>query len=342
LLALDLAGEMLIVSVNRGGFNLWSIEAAGRTKMALQQPARTIDPPETVPVQLPTRVNLSTILIATDFSPASDRALEYALAIARRYDSHIYVVHAIRPDLYTLTPPEASVGMVELVHQAAEQEMAELLISGRLREVPHQVVIEEGDVWTVLSRLASSYDANLIVLGTHGRAGFEKIFLGSVAERVFRLSELPVLTVGPRVAKQPTIEEELKQIVYATDFSEISRRALPYALSLAQEHQAALTLLHVAENAEEVSPAAREHLRQSFNARLKAMLPPGSDLWCYPKFEVHFGFAVEGILQTCAALKADLLVLGIRGGGSALGHLPPARAYQIVSQAACPVLTVRG
>ena len=309
--------------------------------MTVQQNPRVTGSAEVAPVQLPGRVNLGTIIAATDFSPASDRALNYALAIARRYESHVYIVHAIRPDLYTLTPPEASVGMVELAHQAAERGMAGLLISGRLREVPHQAVIEEGDVWTVLSRLASFHNADLIVLGTHGRTGFEKMFLGSVAERVFRLSELPVLTVGPGVEKAPPAEVELKNIVYATDFSENSRRALPYALSLAQEHQASLTMLHVVENTEELSRAATESLQTTFTSRLEHMLPPGSDVWCYPEFVVGFGPAVEQILDACSAAKADLLVLGIRGGGPALGHWPAPKAYQIVCQAACPVLTVR-
>jgi nucleotide-binding universal stress UspA family protein len=309
--------------------------------MTSQHKAQALHPAEAIPVEIPGMVNLGTIIVATDFSPASDRALEYALAIARRYDSHVYVAHAIRPDLYSLTPPEASGGMIELVHQAAEQEMAGLLISGRLREVPHQAVIEEGDVWTVVSHLADLHDADLIVIGTHGRSGFEKMFLGSVAERVFRLSDLPVLTVGPAVAKAPPVEAELKNIVFATDFSETSRRALPYALSFAQEHQASLTLLHVVEHSDELSPAAVDRLRESFTERLQAMLPPGADLWCFPKFVVAFGSAVEQILDECGSAKADLLVLGIRGGGAALGHLPAARAYQLVSNAACPVLTVR-
>jgi nucleotide-binding universal stress UspA family protein len=299
-------------------------------------------PVETNPVETPTRVDISNIVVATDFSPASERALSYALAIARRYDSHVYVAHAIRPDLYTLTPPEAAHGMIDLVRQAAEQEMAALLISGRLREVPHQAVIEEGDVWNVISGIASRYDADLLVLGTHGRTGFEKMFLGSVAERVFRLSELPVLTVGPGVAKQAPAEVELKHIVYATDFTTNSRTALPYALSLAQEHQASLTLLHVVENTEDLSPETVNHLREFFTERLAGMLPPGSDLWCYPEFVVSFGASVDRILEACQSVEADLLVLGIRGGGAAVGHLPHANAYRIVCQAACPVLTVRG
>jgi nucleotide-binding universal stress UspA family protein len=310
--------------------------------MTEQESQPMMHPMEAAPVQTPGRVELSNIVVATDFSPASERALSYALAIARRYDSHVYIAHALRPDLYTLTPPEASHGMIDLVRQAAEQEMAALLISGRLREVPHQAVIEEGDVWTVISNIASRYDADLIVLGTHGRTGFEKMFLGSVAERVFRLSELPVLTVGPGVAKQPPAEVELKHVVFATDFTTNSRTALPYALSLAQEHQASLTLLHVVENTEDLSTETMTHLRQFFTERLSGMLPPGSDLWCYPEFVVSFGPSVDRILETCQSVEADLLVLGIRGGGAAVGHLPHANAYRIVCQAACPVLTVRG
>lgn len=307
-----------------------------------EQAARVTTPVEAGPVEVPGPVTLRNIIVGTDFSPASELALNYALSIARRYDSHVYVVHAIRPDLYTLTPPEASSGMVQLVRQAAEQEMAHLLISGRLREVPHQAVIEEGDVWSVISDYTAKNDADLIVIGTHGRTGFERMFLGSVAERVFRLSMRPVLTVGPGVGKQAPVEVELKRIVFATDFSPNSRRALPYAVSLAQEHQAALTLLHVVENIDEISSETIAHLREFFTDRLRSLLPPGTDLWCYPEFMVSFGLPVERILETTAEKKADLLVLGIRGGGIVLGHLPPAKAYRIVCQAACPVLTVRG
>jgi nucleotide-binding universal stress UspA family protein len=307
-----------------------------------QQEVKVTSPVDAGAVEVPGPVVLRNILVATDFSPASELALNYALAIARRYESHVYVVHAIRPDLYTLTPPEAAGGMADLVHQAAEQEMAHLLISGRLREVPHQAVIEEGDVWSVLSGLTTRHDADLIVLGTHGRTGFERMFLGSVAERVFRLSPRPVLTVGPRVGKEPPSEVELKRIIYATDFSPASRRGLPYALSLAQEHQASLTMLHVVENIDELSPETIARLREFFTERLQSLLPPGSDLWCYPEFVVSFGSPVERVLEVVEARNADLLVLGIRGGGAVLGHLPPAKAYRIVCQASCPVLTVRG
>jgi len=99
-----------------------------------KQPIST--PAELTPVETPGRVEISNIIVATDFSPASERALDYALAIARRYDAHVYIVHAIRPDLYTLRPPEAASGMIELVRQSAEQEMAGLLVSGACARYP--------------------------------------------------------------------------------------------------------------------------------------------------------------------------------------------------------------
>lgn len=298
--------------------------------------------PTATPVEVPGMIVLRNILVATDFSPASDRALDYALAIARRYDSHVYVVHAIRPELYALTPPEATGGMTEIVHQAAEQEMAALLISGRLREVPHQALVEEGDVWSVLSELTAKHHADLVVLGTHGRSGIEKMFLGSVAERVFRLSMQPVLTVGPKVSAQPPAEIALKSVVYATDFSAVSRRALPYALSLAQEYQAKLTMIHVAREKAGLPGQSEAEVREASIGRLRAMLPPGADLWCYPEFLISFGPLVETILTTAQQRQADLMVLGIRSGGAATGHLPAANAYRLVCEASCPVLTVRG
>ena len=287
-------------------------------------------------------VRLRNILFATDFSVASERALNYALAIARRYDSHLHVVHVIRPDMYQVVPPDPFGAALELVRPAAEREMADLLVSGRLRGVSHDVLLEEGGIWPVLSRLITEKEIDLVVLGTHGRTGARKLFLGSVAEEIFRLARCPVLTVGPKASDQPLEEEEFRHIVYATDFGPTSERALPYALSLAKEHQARLTLMHVAEDIHDVPAEDIGKLRESFTGRLEKLVPPGTELWCEPEFVVGFGPAVERILEFATHRKPDLIVLSIRGDGPFLGHLPATKAYKIVCQAPCPVLTVRG
>ncbi len=220
--------------------------------------------------------------------------------------------------------------------------MANLLISGRLRGVPHEVLLEEGGIWPTLSRIITEKNIDFVVLGTHGRTGAGRILLGSVAKEIFRLARCPVLTVGPRDSDQPPVGEGFRHILYATDFSPASETALPYALSLAQEHQARLTLLHVAQDIDGVSAKSISNSREFFIHRLGKLVPPGTELWCEPESAVGFGPPVEGILQIATARKSELIVLGIRGDGAVLRHLLSTKAYKIVCQAPCPVLTVRG
>ncbi len=293
-------------------------------------------------VDAKTRITLRNILVATDFSSASEAALAHALSIARRYDSQLYVAHVIRPDVYQLVPPEALTMAIEQTRRYAEEQMADLLVSGRLRGIPHQVLLGQGQLWPVLSEMTEEHDIDLVVVGTHGRTGVKKLLLGSVAEEVFRMSTRPVLTVGPGVSGEASAGGELHRILYATDFTLHSERALAYTFSLAQEHQAHLTLMHVVKETGGISPHNRARLEQLFTRQLEEMAPQGADLWCEPAFLVEFGTPADGILKVAGEQQADLVVLGVRRSATFAGHLPPATAYKVVCQAHCPVLTVRG
>ncbi len=293
-------------------------------------------------VDFKSRVRLANILWTTDFSSASEASLLYAISIACRYDSQIYMAHVIRPDTYQLVPPEALGQTLAQTRRYAEQQMGELLVSGRLRGIPHQVLVGEGELWSVVSGFLEKYEIDLIVTGTHGRTGVRKLLLGSVAEEIFRLASCPVLTVGPRASKEVPAESELRHILYATDFTPTAGRAAAYALSLAQEHEAHLTLLHVVKEVIE-GPSPNAALLQSFFAkRLSALVPADAEQWCEPEAVVESGSPAEAILETALDRQADLIVLGVRRTANFPGHLPPATAYKVVCQAHCPVLTVRG
>jgi nucleotide-binding universal stress UspA family protein len=289
-----------------------------------------------------TRVRLANILWTTDFSSSSESALAYATAIARRYDSQVYLAHVIRPDAYQLVPPEAIGSALDLARRFAEQQMGELLISGRFRGIPHQVLLGEGELWQVLSGLLEKHEVDLIVVGTHGRTGVRKLLLGSVAEEIFRLAHCPVLTVGPHVPRDVPAEVELRHILYATDFTPTAERAAAYALSLAQEHQAKLTLLHVIQDGGDASPRNQALLQSFFTRRLRELMPAEASDWCDPELVLEAGAPAESILKVAANRQADLIVLGVRRTASFPGHLPPATAYKVVCQSHCPVLTVRG
>lgn len=289
-------------------------------------------------VDAKTRVMLRNILMAVDFSPASDAAVLYASAIARRYGSRIYLAHVIRPDIYQLVSPEAMATVLDEAHRTAEQQMSKILISGRLRGIQHQVLLGQGELWSVFSRLIEEHEIDLVVAGTHGRTGLEKMLIGSVAEKVFRLASCPVMTVGPRAAGEVPDEAEFRHVLLATDFTPAADHATAYALSLAQEHQANLTLLHVVEHAPEVARPAVPTLVE----KLEGLVPPDAELWCTPECAVEFGSPADGILKAAEEHQADLIVLGVRHRDHSFSHLLPATAYKVVCRAHCPVLTVRG
>jgi nucleotide-binding universal stress UspA family protein len=136
----------------------------------------------------------------------------------------------------------------------------------------------------------------------------------------------------------------MKEILYATDFSPESLAALPFAVSLAQEHLSNLTLLNVTGKAEVGELVHAGQYVESTMRRLQALVPAGADFWCEPKCRVEQGAEAEKIMEVAIALGADLIVLGVRdprGGVGATTHLLRSIAHDVVAKAQCPVLTVR-
>jgi nucleotide-binding universal stress UspA family protein len=292
-----------------------------------------------------TRISLKNILFATDFSNAAEAALPYALAIARRYEAKLHVAHVLPPDAWQMAPPENRGQTLEANRRAAQEQLKFMQESGRFRGVEGEFLFAEGDIWEKLAEMLRDRDVDLIVVGTRGRSGLQKFLLGSTAEEIFRLAECPVLTVGPSVSVEPDAPAELRHVLYATDFSATAEAALPYALSLAQENNAELTLLHVLPDVVRSALSDQEVVDHAYLARLRELVPPEADLWCKPEYAVAFGSPADAILKVAQERSAGLIVLGVRKGGSftrAATHTGRATASRIASHAHCPVLTVRG
>jgi len=213
-----------------------------------------------------------------------------------------------------------------------------------LETVPHEVTITEGDLWPTLSEIVDKQKTDLIVMGTHGRTGVSRALLGSAAEEIFRKASCPVLTVGPHVLHNAERRLTMKEILFATDFSPESLAALPFAVSMAQEHQSNLTLLNVTGKTEVGELVHAGQYAESTLRRLQSLVPPGAELWCEPKCRIEQGPESEKIMQVAIALGADLIVLGVhkpQGGLGATTHLLRSIAHDVVTKAECPVLTVR-
>lgn len=288
-----------------------------------------------------TRIELKKILFATDFSPVAEAALPYAVGLARQFGAQVHGVHVRFPATYPIVGPEAMPQVIEAAEEQAKFEAQQ--IHEMLADIPHEVTVAEGDLWPVLSDIVDKQKTDLIVMGTHGRTGMSRALLGSAAEEVFRRATCPVLTVGPVVSRNTERRLAMKEILFATDFSEGSLAALPYAVSLAQEHQSNLTLLHVAGEAKAGELVHAEQYANSTLRRLQALVPSGAELWCEPKCRVEHGDEAAKIVEVAVALGADLIVLGVhrpKGGLGAATHVLPSIVHSVIAQAQCPVFTV--
>jgi nucleotide-binding universal stress UspA family protein len=276
------------------------------------------------------------ILLGTDLSPASERALYLALNIARHYESKLNTVHVVPPDICPFRPPSEWPNMAREEEQTRNEGRRHL--EDALSDVCHEILFERGDVWPTLSRLIRDNGVDLLVVGTHGRTGMVKAVLGSVAEQVFRQAPCDVLTVGQGIPSEAKHAADLKRILYATDFSFESLVAVPYALTLTRAYEAQLILLHVVEQAQ------TNHISTALQT-LRDLVPLGSVLTSKPKCLVEHGKPADTILKVSATEDAHVIVLGVRrveGPVISATNLIRPTAYKIVAQAACPVLTVRG
>src|SRR5260370_26325601 len=259
-------------------------------------------------VQARTRMTLKNNLFPIAFSPAAEAAAPFAIQIASNYGAKVYGVHGNPFDNYTAAAPEAWAAMAEAADKETKEHAQRL--NDQLKGIEHEVMIGEGNIWEVISNLIKEKEIDLIVLGTRGRTGLGKALLGSVAEEILRQAPCPVLTVGPHVTARPYVNGQpeeaakLREILCATDLATDFPAAALYAISLAQENQAHLALLHVIERrktGELVHPA---ELADSDLRKLRQLVPPEAELWCELGCMVEQGIPAERILRVESQLRA--------------------------------------
>jgi nucleotide-binding universal stress UspA family protein len=292
--------------------------------------------------EMTTSVAVKTILFATDFSDAAKRAQSYATGLANRFRAKLFVVHANEPPNYGLRPENW-----RAASEATAAEMKELrqTLTTTFPGFESEFCVGEGSAWQVVESVFEKNKIDLIVLGTRGRTGVGKLLLGSQAEEILRRAPCPVLTVGPNSQQMTGKENELTEVLYATDFSPASQAAAPYAVSMALMLQAHLNLLHVVEEPKVGELIRPEEVVASSERLLRSLVPEEAKFWREPRCFAERGAPAEKILEIAERVHAGLIVLGVRKPGGVPGaatHLGIGVAHKVVSAAICPVLTVRG
>ncbi len=292
-------------------------------------------------------VKVKNILFLTDFSKASEAALPFAITCGRGYGAKVHALHILMPAPYVYTTPALTAAAIEAEEENAQAQMQ--LVESQLAGLQHETVVARGfEVWPAVQQAIQDDDVDLIVLGTHGRTGAEKLLLGSVAEEIFRRSPVPVLTIGPGVRSSAHNGARFHRVLFATDFTPESLAGAPYAVSLAQQNESHLLLVTVMRKPEKIDESGDRIFELSVAEaihRLYEIIPEGAELDFPPQVSVEYGEPAERIVEVAKQRGADLIVLGVRDAAGRLGaatHLERATAHKVVAHAACPVLTVRG
>lgn len=294
---------------------------------------------------------ITRILCPVDLSEPSRRALEHAAALARRHKAQLTVLH-----VDNAPPPVAVSGLPGAVPLRPRTEPDDVVPQVRQfcelargpADSPLEIVVLQGYPARTITEQAQTINADLLVIGTHGRGGFDRFLLGSVTEKVMRSTDVPVLTVPPPA--RPPAAGLYNTIVCPVDFSDASTRALEYALSFAKEADARLVLLHVVEPfPEQLQAASIAHLERDDRVRLveettrlvAQAVPEQARAWCNPEIHVAFGKASQEIVRMAADCSADLIVLGVHGRGAIDRWIFGSTTPRVIRESASPVLTVR-
>jgi nucleotide-binding universal stress UspA family protein len=298
-------------------------------------------------------IEFKRILCPVDFSDSSIRALAHAEALARWYEAQLTVLHVV--PTFEPIQVQAELGVpVQIVNPMPREEVVRqmrpfLERAGVSSEA--QLIAEAGDPRTTIVDQALTTRADLIVIGTHGRRGFTRLLLGSVAETVLHEAPCPVMTVSPHTEAAASDVVTFKRILCPIDFSPSALLALGFALDLARQAGGLVTLLHVVEwlaeeeprtSAHFTVPEVRGYMVDDARQRLRSLVAEESRVWCEIDDVIVSGRAHREILRAAEARAADLIVMGSQGRGGVGLALFGSTTQQVVRSAACPVLTVRG
>lgn len=262
---------------------------------------------------------IANVLVARDFSPSSERALAYALDLAKRYDATVHMVGVKVRDDDPFHPSAEPAGAFDrLREQFKEQSRATLKSRGFDPESLriHHTLVRDAAPAPALLAYAEEHAIDLMALGTTGRRGVRRALMGSVTEEVLRLASCPVLTARAEEAPDAV---SVRRIVTPTDFSDPSHAALRYAASLAHAYEVPLDVLHVIDERAvppaygvdafaAAMPEVGTRVQEALEGLLAALPFDGVTAGAH----VRTGHPVQGIVSFAAAAN-DVIVMSTHG-----------------------------
>ncbi|MFZ3266930.1 MAG: universal stress protein [Terriglobales bacterium] len=292
-------------------------------------------------------LEIKLILCPIDFSEFSVRSYRYALSVAAHYRAKLVAQHIVELSRYPYADYGACEGdyaaFAQALHKGGEQQLREFMKNHTHDAVWPELVVHQGTAPDCILAFAQGRKADLIVMGTHGRRGYDRLVLGSVTNRVMRKTPCPVLAIcnpshESAVAAGESHAHHLNRILFCTDFSEHSELALNYAISATEEYDAELTLLHVVEEAS--SQAKLEEAIATAAERLDKLIPQERSKALKLKTAVRIGKPYQQIIQLALEAQIDMVTMGVRGRGALDLAVFGSTTYRVLQLGPCPVLAV--
>ncbi len=277
------------------------------------------------------------ILCPTDFSATATLALKFGKMISSGFAARILVLFAERyeaPPYFTPSQENRLIKSWERSRKAAAAHLTRYVMDIFGEGVQVDSLVTEDRPDQAILKTAAGRQADLIVMGTHGRSGWSRIMLGSVAERVLREADRPVLTVGFGLKKFETAPLSLKKIICPVNYSPVSRKALDHAAATAERFAAELTVIHALE------PSSVPQRDREEKDRLCAWIPHELRPKCTFQEVIRRGNAAEQIIDLAASMEADLIVLGAQHKPFSDSTVIGTTTVNVTRHSPCPVLTV--
>ncbi|HEY4358337.1 MAG TPA: universal stress protein [Acidobacteriaceae bacterium] len=279
------------------------------------------------------------IVVGLDYDESGRQVLQVASQMAAVFGSKVYLVHAFLPpppaddlqvipgDYLQRSNAEASHHVQSAIAGASPSIDAKTWNISACIDDPAELVL----------KTARDQQADLILLGSHGRRGLRNLLLGSTAETILSRAECPVMVLGPEYEPQgagwPTV-------LFATDLEKTGIRAAEYASAIAARHHGSLLLLHVVSRKPRADGETREWVEDHIRETLCRLLSPLALQRCRHEAIVAYGDPAQEILAAADMKRADLIVLGA-GDHKVMADHPPWRTVaHVIASARCPVLNV--
>jgi nucleotide-binding universal stress UspA family protein len=295
-------------------------------------------------------MSVKRIVCATDFSAASGPAWGFAQRLALATKAELTLVHVVP---WLPIPAEGGFDpntyqrLIDEGRAEAQSELDGLARGAAPLGLRVTVRVQEGPAATRILAVAEDERADLLVVGTHGRTGLNRLLVGSVAEQLVQLSRRPVVTVRPLPLSEATRTRPVTRILYPTDFSTAAGHAWPWVRTLAEVTGADVELVHVM-----LAVVPDRHVDPTFLARASEVIRQDAEksvehfvASCgFPRERIHVhlvhGVEADQIVHIALARLADLIVMGTHGRTGLLRLALGSVTRRVVHSAPCPVLTI--